>query len=403
MIILIMANQKQHRRRIIVVGGGFGGVRTATKLARHHEFNVTLISDHHTFAYYPQFYHSATGGARSEVALPLDDVMHGRPVTRVTDAIQRLDPEAKTITGESGTTYQYDTLVLALGTVTNYFGIQGLPEFSYDIKTIDGAERFKRHLHREILDTHSPERNYVIVGGGPTGVELSAALGHYLRRISRLHRLTPPKYHIKLVEAAPRLLPRSSEAVSRRVTRQLRSLGVIVLTGAVVEAETAETLRLHGKTITTSTVVWTAGATNNPFYQANAAAFTLGKGGRVEVDAHLEARPGIYVIGDNANTKYSGLAQTAIHNADFVAKDIWRRHRRVHRPAYRPFPPASVIPVGRHWAVAQWGPITVYGFLGYMVRRAADLIGYADIERWPAAVRIWLQDNRHETGCPICS
>jgi NADH:ubiquinone reductase (H+-translocating) len=403
MIIPIMANKKQHRRRVVVVGGGFGGVRAAARLSKHRELAVTLISNHHTFAYYPQFYHSATGGARSEVALPLDEVMDGHDVTRITDTIATIDSAAKTVTGASGTAYSYDTLVLALGTVTNYFGIKGLQEFSFDIKTIDGAERFKRHLHREILDTHSPERNYVIVGGGPTGVELAGALGHYLRRISRLHHLTPPKYSIKLVEAAPRLLPRSSEPVAVRVTHQLRKLGVTVLTGAVVEAETAETLKLHGKTISTSTVVWTAGATNNPFYGANAAVFKLGKGGRVEVDGHLEARPGVYVIGDNAITPYAGLAQTAIHNADYVAADIWRRHRRAARPAYRPFPPANVIPVGRHWAVAQWGPITVYGYLGYMVRRVADLIGYADIERWPAAVRVWLQDNKHDSGCPICS
>ncbi|HVQ44129.1 MAG TPA: NAD(P)/FAD-dependent oxidoreductase [Candidatus Saccharimonadia bacterium] len=390
--------------KILIVGGGFGGVRTAVRLSRQRGLDVTLISNLATFAYYPQFYHSATGGSRSEAALPLTDVLAGTGVRLVQDVIVKIDPEACTITSIDGkTSYPYDELIMALGCVTNYFGIKGLSEFSYGIKSIDEAERFKAHLHEQLLAGPGPDLNYVVVGAGPTGVELAASLGAYLDRITALHGLEPRDYHIELVEAAPRILPRSSEAVSRRVHRRLAKLGVEVITGAAVKAETAQELQLEGKSIATRTVVWTAGTSVNPFYYANGAHFQLAKGGRVMVSDHLEAKNHVYVIGDNAATQYSGMAQTAIRDADFVAADIARAHAGRRRPAYKPFLPVSVIPVGEYWAVAEWGRLRLYGLPGYILRRAADLIGYADIERWPQAIRVWLQDGQHDDNCQICA
>jgi NADH dehydrogenase len=388
---------------VLIIGGGFGGVRAASQLSRHSNFDITLISNLSTFAYYPQFYHSATGGSRSESALPLTDVLDGTRVKLVKDVIVTIDPDGRTVTSIDGVTkYHYDELVMALGAVTNYFGIAGLKEFSYGIKSIEDAEEFKLHLHDQLLSEHKPDLNYVVVGGGPTGVELAASLGAYLNRTMALHNIEGRDYQIELVEAAPRLLPRSSEAVSARVQRKLESLGVKVLTGAQVKAETAAALELEGQSIATRTVVWTAGASVNPFYYVNGTHFQLARGGRVMVSGHLEASGHVYVIGDNAATPYSGLAQTAIHDADYVASDIVRARTGLDRPAYRPVAPVSVFPVGQNWAVAEWRGYHIYGFVGYILRRFADLLGYADIERWPRAVRVWLQDSRQERGCSIC-
>ena len=389
--------------KILIIGGGFGGVRAARELSRQSSLDVTLISNLPTFAYYPQFYHSATGGSRSESALPLTDVLSGTAVKLVQDVIVSIDPEAHTVTSIDGTTtYPYDKLVMALGTVTNYFGIAGLKEFSYGIKSIEDAEELKRHLHVQLLAEHKPDLNYVVVGAGPSGVELAASLDKYLDRITTLHGLERRESLVTLVEAAPRVLPRSSEAVSARVQRRLESLGVKVLTGATVKAETAEALELQGQSIATRTVVWTAGTAVNPFYYANGAHFQLAKGGRVMVNNHLEAKDGLYVIGDNAATPFSGLAQTAIRDADYVSGDIVRALAGHDRPAYHPVAPISVIPVGERWAVAEYKTWHLYGLAGSVLRRLADLIGYADIERWPQAVRVWLQDSRHEDGCPVC-
>jgi NADH dehydrogenase len=405
MALMIVSNMHTTPRKpkIVIVGGGFGGVRAAARLSHHAHFDVTLISAEDSFAYYPQLYHAATGGSRSESTLPLAGILAGKPITIVRDTITQLDPDGRIITGASGATYSYDELILALGSVTNYFGIQGLKEFSYDIKSITGAERFKQHLHQELVDDKKPDLHYVVVGGGPTGIELAAALGSYLHRITKLHAMDSPRYTIELVEAAPRLLPRSPEAFAARIQRQLEHLGVHVMTGAAVQAETAEALQVNGQPITTKTVVWTAGVANNPFFKANAAHFTLAKNGKVEVNDHLQARPHVYVIGDNAATQFSGMAQTALHNADFAVADITRTLAHQPTTPYRPKAPISVIPVGDRWAAAQWGSFSFYGYPGYVLRRLADLIGYADIESWPKAVKVWLQDGRHEDNCPICS
>jgi NADH dehydrogenase len=153
---------------------------------------------------------------------------------------------------------------LALGNITNYFGIQGLPEYSYNIKTIEGAERFKAHLHSQLVEEKRPDVNYVIVGGGPTGVELAGALGSYLHRIVQLHHIAKLDYGIELVEVNPRLLPRLPESFSAKVQQRLEALGVKVITGEAVQGETASELMLKGEKISTKTVVWTAGMANNP-------------------------------------------------------------------------------------------------------------------------------------------
>jgi NADH dehydrogenase len=282
MITTDMPTTPQTTHKVLIVGGGFGGVRAAVKLSRKSGISVTLISNLSTFAYYPQFYHSATGGSRSESALPLADVLAGTGVTLVQDVIVSIQPDAHTVTSTDGTTtYAYDDLIMALGAVTNYFGITGLKEFSYGIKSIEEAERFKRHLHQQLVAEHKPDLNYVVVGGGPTGVELAASLDAYLERITKLHGLKPRVNSVTLVEGAPRILPRSLVAVSSQVQHRLETLGVRVLTGAVVKAETAEALELGGQSIATRTVVWTAGTSVNPFYYANGAHFQLAaKGGR---------------------------------------------------------------------------------------------------------------------------
>ncbi|HSX00681.1 MAG TPA: FAD-dependent oxidoreductase, partial [Candidatus Saccharimonas sp.] len=256
--------------RLVIAGAGFAGIRAARHLGRSQRFQVTLITPEDAFSYYPQLYHAATGGVRSESAIPLTELFAGCHIELIKDKVATLNADGHTITTESGRTVPYDKLVLALGSVTNYFGIAGLPEFSHDIKTIAGAERFKDHLHQELTQDHKTDINYVVVGGGPTGIELAAALGDYLHRIVKLHHIEQPNYRINLVEAAPRLLPRSPDAFATHIHQRLLKLGVNVMTGLAVEGETVDALKLKGKgDMPTHTVVWTAGVSNNPFYKAN--------------------------------------------------------------------------------------------------------------------------------------
>src|SRR5262249_37760884 len=148
---------------------------------------------------------------------------------------------------------------------TNYFGIKGLDEYSYSIKSQSEVQRFKEHLHQQLADEKRPDLHYVIVGAGATGIELAGALPSYLRCIMKNHGLPQRKLHIDLIEAAPRLLPRLPKETSRAVRRRLRKLGVTLYLNSTVEGETADKLMVSGKPIRSHTVVWTAGVTNHPF------------------------------------------------------------------------------------------------------------------------------------------
>ena len=391
------------QNHIVIVGGGFAGVRAALSLGAQSNLSVTLISANETFAYYPQLYHAATGGSRAEAAIPLVELLSHTTVKIIIDKINLVDPTAHTVTGESGEVYSYGQLVLATGSVTNYFGIPGMAENSFNIKTIDGALAFKKHLHDQLITGTKPELHYVVVGGGPTGIELAAALSEYMERLVRLHRVSAPQYSIELLEAAPRLLPRSPESHARKVQERLEKLGVKVHVGAVVEGNTPDKVLLKGGSIDTHAVVWTAGVANNPLFRNNAEHFTLNKAGKVEVDANMQAATDLYVIGDNAATPHGGLAETAIADARYVAADIKRKLAGKKRPAYNQKMPTGVIPVGNGWAAVEHGNIRLYGYLGWILRRLGDFIGYSDIESLPRAVKVWQLDNKRQEECPICS
>lgn len=389
------------KHRIVIIGGGFGGIRAALELARDNRFQVTLVSDKTNFSFYPTLYRTATGGRKFISSIPLTEIFERSRIGLIHDKIVRIDRENRLITSSVGHTLQYDGLIIALGVQTNYFNIKGLEEFSYGIKSIDEAQRLKEHLHAQLTAYHKPDLNYVVVGGGPTGVELAAALPQYLRKICQQHGIKYKSIHIDLVEAAPRILPRMHKSVSKRVTKQLRSLGVKVYTHAGVQAQTADSLMVNNKPMRSHTVIWTAGITNSPFFKDND--FQLAQSGKVRVDQFLQAEPGIYVIGDNADTPYSGMAQTALYDGLYVAKNLKRLADGVPPKTYTAKEPIYVVPCGPFWAVAQWGRVNIYGMPGWLMRRAADMIAYHDFEPWKKATRKWLSESAEEESCPQCT
>ncbi len=220
-----------------------------------------------------------------------------------------MDRQKKVLTTQTGHTLNYNALILGLGMRTNYFGIKGLQEYSFGIKSLEEAEELKAHIHKQVTKDQQQDINYVVVGGGPTGVELAGALPSYIRSVTARHGLPPKKVHLDLIEAAPRLLPRMPKDMSRAVARQLRRLGIKIYLKTAVQAQTADALMVNDKPVRSHTVVWTAGMSNNPFFSDNQ--FQLSKNGRARVDQFLQAEPGIYIVGDNADTPYSGMAQTA--------------------------------------------------------------------------------------------
>lgn len=397
----VIISKMSQKTKVLIVGGGFGGVKTALELSEDERFEVTLLSDSSELRYYPTLFHTATGGGRNASSIPLADLFAGREVGLAQGKARTLDRKAKTITTEDGQTYSFDSLVLGLGVVTNYFGIKGMEEFSYTIKTQSEVARFKKHLHEQILQDHRPDLNYVIVGAGPTGIELASALPDYLRHIMDNHGVRHKAIHIDLVEAMPRLLPRLPGDTGRMVSRQLKRLGIRIYLNSKVEAATADDLTVNGKPIQSHTVVWTAGVTNNPFFGENG--FTLINRGKVATDIYLQAEPDIFVLGDNANTPYSGLAQTAIHDGTFVAKNLQRRADGKDFKSYSAKKPITVIPAGPRWAAVIWGKLRIYGWLGWVLREAGDFRGFKDLEPWLKATEQWYAEFTGDDDCDVCA
>ncbi|MGB4768000.1 MAG: FAD-dependent oxidoreductase [Candidatus Saccharimonas sp.] len=364
---------------VTIVGGGFAGIKAALEIAKDRKNTVTLISDKPEFQYYPTLYSSATGHSHLESWAPLGEIFadHANIYVYI-DTIEAIDAKAKTLKAASGTIYNYETVIFAIGVVTTYFGIPGLETYTYGIKSEAEIRRLKQRLFIDIAEKGELDRNYVVIGGGPTGVELSAAIGTYIKRLCKYYRVKNPRVNVRLIEASPRVLPRNSEQVSRVVQRRLERLGVKVETGRRVEGATPENLVVDGQSLESHTVIWTSGVSNNPFFAAHPSVFTLAKNGRVVVDEYLSAAKDIYVIGDNAATQYTGLAQTAVHNGTVVARNLERKAAGKKPKPYKARLPVSAVPVGRGWAVIEWRWIRIYGLLGSMIRRAADVVGYHD-------------------------
>lgn len=388
------------KKHVVIVGGGFAGVKLAQDLSDDPRFRITLVTDRSDFRNYPTLYLTATGGKDMISSIPLAELFDGKRIEIVIDPMVSLDRQAKTITTKSKRRISYDGLVLSLGVVTNFFGIEGLSTYSHSIKSVEQAEAFKAHLHKQLIDAAKPDLNYIVVGGGPTGVELAGALPAYLNRMIKNHGLPKRRIHVDLVEAAPRLLPRSPRDVSRMVRRQLRRVGVRLYLGKTVQTQTADALMLNGKPVRSHTVVWTAGVANHPFF--NEQGFQISPNRKVRVDQFLQAEPGIYVLGDNADTPYSGMAQTALYDGKFIARNLRRIADGKDPKPYVAKRPVYVFPAGPRWAAVQWGPVRLYGFLGYVLRSLADLIAYHDYEPWWKATKRWAAMDDREKRCPYC-
>ena len=387
--------------RVVIVGGGFAGVHAALQLANKKDFEVKLISNQNFFEYHAALYRSATGRSPLEVAIPLKEFFSfAKNIEVIEDEIVDLDSEAQKLTGSTNSKYHYDELILAMGNVTAYFGVKGLKEYAYGVKSINQALALKRHLHEQLLNSED-ERNYVVIGAGATGVELSAELVSYMAKVRRKHKVRR-RFTVDLIEAAPRPMAIMPEDFSEHIKKHLTKIGVRAMYGTQVKSETVDEIELPSGPIKSHTVIWTAGVTNNPFFAKFPKLFETGKAGRVTVDKFMRAASHIYIVGDSADTKYSGMAQTALYDAKFVASNIERLAAKKPLREYRPKKPIYAIPVGPRWAAVLWGKMRIYGKLGWMLRRLADLELYLRFLPFRKAMNTWKYGFEDEEVCPVC-
>lgn len=373
---------------VLIVGGGFAGISLARKLSKKlpKDAKVVLISNKSYFEYYPALYRVVTGASPIEVCIPLD-YMLGKNVEIVLDTVISVDLDRKEVSTVKGETYTAEKIVLALGSETTYFSLPGVATLSLGFKSVKEALTLKNHLY-SLFDGHfHPTQNELvshfhvaIIGGGPTGVEVAGDLSVYLRRLAKKFHIDPSLITIDLIQAAPRLIPQLPVSVSHRVERQLRLLGVNIFLNRQLVSGGVEQIYLKDMTMKADTVIWTAGTQINKLY-GQIKGLVLSEKKRVVVDEYLSI-PGhsdIYVIGDAADTKYTGLAQTANYDGSFVAKNIIRLLNGRAQRKYVPKQNAFAIPVGDDWGVFVWHGLHIFGPLAYFIRHAIDFMYFSEI------------------------
>ncbi len=392
------------KQRIVVVGSGFGGVETALGLVGSEDFEVTLITTQLTFEYHAALYRSATGRSPLEVVLPLSDIFTDESgINIVQDKLVSINPDEKIVKGDVTGEYKYDYLILAIGQVANYYGIEGMDSSSFSMDTVANTIKLREHLKNVVINGKTKQDfEFVVIGGGATGVELVSELEDFIASLCKSHSKSARKVDVTLVEGSPRVLPLLSPKASRYAQTRLEELGVRLLLSTRASGLKDGVLSLaDGKTIKSRTVIWTAGARNNPFFANNEERFKLARNGRVEVDEYLEAAKNVCVIGDSANTQYAGMAQTALFDAKFVVNNLVRHVHGKERNMYVPHRPIYAVPVGKSWAIVQWGNTVLWGKPAWAARRLADFRLFMNFEPYKKAVKTFRAGDRRARGYEI--
>jgi len=373
---------------VVIVGGGFGGVKAALELSKRKVGKITLISKEPYFLHHATVYATATGQSSEESVIPLHALFADHPsVTLVNDTITHIDADRSRISSATRE-YHYDKLILSLGSVTSFSGVKGAEKYSHSLKTLSAIEAFQDHIHEEVVRKEL-DSEYVVIGGGQTGVEFAGALDVYIKNLKTLYRLKKSKAHVTIVEQEPRLLPKLSHTASYKVTRQLKKQGVRVITGQRVEniSKTAVTIgeNLHPD----ATVIWTSGSEPNPFYKQNTPTFHLDDQGHVFVNPYLEAFDDVYVIGDSNSVINNDTAWSAVAQAKAVARSITREAQALPKKKFHQGRYIQSSPVGYQWAYVEYFGIYVAGVSGWVVRRWIELYSYCQIMPLKKALPIW--------------
>ena len=381
------------RWKVVIVGGGFGGLSTAQHL-NSNLVDVTLIDRRNYHLFQPLLYQVATGSlSAGEVASPLRGVLSRQKNTRVwLGTVVDIDPNSKRVFLADGAIVPYDSLIIAAGSQTSYFGHNEWQEWAPGMKSVEEATAIR---HKILYAFEVAERlsdpvqrrswlTFVIVGAGPTGVELSGAIAEIARQTLKndFRSIHPEEAQIILLDGAPRVLMPFPEDLAEKASRSLAKLGVEVRCGAMVKNVDKDGLTIDSgrrtDSIAAKTVVWAGGITASPLGKivASRTKAETDKGGRVKVqpDLTIPSYPDIQVIGDLASAKdekgkpLPGVAQVAMQGGAYAAKAILRKVKgKRELPPFRYFDKGSLAVIGRAAAVADAFGLHISGFLAWLV------------------------------------
>lgn len=369
---------------VVIVGGGFGGLSAAKKLMKKEICNITLIDKRNYHLFQPLLYQVAMAGlSPAEIAYPLRGLLNRPSVKILLGTVSKINKEENWLETESNKIY-YDHLILACGSTYTYFNSPEWETFAPALKTIQQATEIRRKvfLAFELAERasdpsiHHKYMTFVIVGGGPTGVELAGSIGEITR--FSIHKdfknINPYKAQVILLEAGPKILPTLSSHLQDEAKRQLQDLGVEIKVNAKVLNINIDGITTVNEFISAGTVLWAAGVAPNPLNKE--LNVSLDRQGRVLVkrDLSVPNYPDIYVIGDQAHFKWGpeglplpGLAPVAMQEGRFVARLITAKIQNRKRPnSFRYKDKGQMATIGRSKAVATYKGLEFSGYIAWM-------------------------------------
>lgn len=371
------------RPTIVIIGGGFGGLNAAKGLRRA-DADVYLIDRENYHLFQPLLYQVATAGLQAgDIASPIRTILKGNKNTKVVKGeVYEIDRQRREVRFDHGR-LRYDYLIVSAGMKTNYFGNDEWKALAPGLKTLGDA----LECRRRILDVFEQAEwtddddlaeallTFVIVGAGPTGVEMAGAIRDIAHEVMvrDFRNIDPANARVILVDAGPRVLAAYHDDSSEQALRDLEAMDVEVWLDSMVEEITADGVRIDGEFVATETVIWAAGVEASPLGKSLDA--ELDRMGRVVVESDLTI-PGddrVYVIGDQAHVEgddgepLPGLAPVAIQQGKYVAKDLRRRFRDKDRTSFAYKDKGQMATLGRARAVAEIGRRQFGGFLAWLL------------------------------------
>ena len=349
------------KKHAVVIGAGFGGLACAKKLRKSDSYSVTLIDRNPYQLFSPLLYQVATASLpEDDIAFPVRTAY--QDVQFVRAEVTNIDATKKELTLSNGKTISYDDLILAVGSEGTTFGIPGVAENAFQMKSVSDAREIRHSLlsaYESVEDGLLPleSLNVVIVGGGPTGVELAGAVKELQHEIHREFEHIAPKATVTLLEAGPRLLPTFHPHSSKYTLKTLTKMGVHVqVDAAVVEATPRSLLLKDGSEIVAGTRIWAAGVVAPPHWKF------LGetdRGNRIRVNSHLQISDSIWIVGDVASSPDSDgrplpmVAPVAIQQGKHVARQIQRRESSKPLEVFKYRDKGQMATIGRRKAVVE--------------------------------------------------
>lgn len=368
-------------KRVVIIGAGFGGLVAARRLARG-PVQITLIdrTNHHTFQ--PLLYQVATAGlSPGEIAAPVRWIFRGRRNVEVLLGEAQDIDLAHRVVKLPDAEIPYDYLIVAAGATHAYFGHDEWEPFAPGLKTVEDALEIRRRVllafelaERQAANGEPSALNFVVVGGGPTGVELAGTLAEITRHVlaNEFRHIDPRQAKILLLEGGPRVLPAYTEDLSRSAKEQLRGLGVEVRTSAMVTGVEPGAVQLGPSRLPATVTLWAAGVAASPLGRKLGA--PVDRAGRVLVNADLSipGHPEVFVVGDLAALKdeegkwLPGIAPVAMQEGRATARNIERELAGQPRRNFHYVDKGSLATIGRAAAVAQFGKLHVSGFIAWL-------------------------------------